>query len=160
MSDLQNWNAFARSQLTLNAETVEVVRWEPYAATSRGQKWRGWVRFGHTGELGGVAGQSLAAAASLGGVVLVWTGLALAFRRLIGWRLWRVPRGARVRGGSRMLHLGQGRRRDDHDCHEGDFDQHRSQMLAVRVAEALGGESPPVHEAAGGGAAEEPNFQR
>jgi uncharacterized iron-regulated membrane protein len=90
MSDLQNWNAFARSQLTLNAETVEVVRWEPYAATSRGQKWRGWVRFGHTGELGGVAGQSLAAAACLGGVLLVWTGLGLAFRRLIGWRVWRV----------------------------------------------------------------------
>ena len=92
MSDAQNSNAFARSQLTLNAETAEVARWEPYAETSRGQKWRGWVRFGHTGELGGVAGQSLAAVACLGGVLLVWTGFSLAFRRLIGWRWWRRPK--------------------------------------------------------------------
>jgi uncharacterized iron-regulated membrane protein len=96
MSDARHWNAFARSQLTLNANTGDVVRWEPYAENSRGQKWRAWVRFGHTGELGGIVGQSLAGIASLGGVVLVWTGLALAFRRLVGWRLWR-----RVAGPSR-----------------------------------------------------------
>ena len=89
MTDTESWNAFARSQLTLDASTGDVTRWEPYDGTSRGQKWRGWVRFGHTGELGGLAGQTLAGAASLGGVVLVWTGLALALRRLLGWRLWR-----------------------------------------------------------------------
>jgi uncharacterized iron-regulated membrane protein len=89
MNDARHWNSFARSQLTLDAATAEVVRWEPYADSSRGQKWRGWIRFGHTGELGGVVGQFLAGGASLGGVVLVWTGLALAFRRLVGWRLWR-----------------------------------------------------------------------
>ncbi len=96
MSDAQHWNAFARSQLTLDAATADVVRWEPYAGTSRGQKWRGWVRFGHTGELGGVAGQFFAGIASLGGVVLVWTGLALAVRRLVGWRLWRRLAAPRV----------------------------------------------------------------
>ena len=89
MNDAHYWNSFARSQLTLDAATADVIRWEPYAATSRGQKWRGWVRFGHTGELGGIVGQVLAGSASLGGVVLVYTGLALALRRLIGWRLWR-----------------------------------------------------------------------
>jgi uncharacterized iron-regulated membrane protein len=89
MSDVRSWNPFARSQLTLDAVTGDVVSWEPYADSSRGQKWRGWVRFGHTGELGGLAGQSLAGIASLGGVMLVWTGLALAIRRLAGWRLWR-----------------------------------------------------------------------
>jgi uncharacterized iron-regulated membrane protein len=89
MSDAQYWNSFARSQLTLDAATADVIRWEPYAGTSRGQKWRGWVRFGHTGELGGILGQFLAGIASLGGVALVYTGLALALRRLIGWRLWR-----------------------------------------------------------------------
>jgi uncharacterized iron-regulated membrane protein len=89
MNDARHWNAFARSQLTLDASTGDVVRWEPYGEQSRGQKWRGWVRFGHTGELGGVVGQSLAGIACLGGVVLVWTGFALAFRRLVGWRLWR-----------------------------------------------------------------------
>ena len=100
MNDARHWNAFARSQLALDAATGDVVRWEPYAEQSRGQKWRGWVRFGHTGELGGVAGQSLAGIACLGGVVLVWTGLALAFRRLVGWRLWR-----------RLAGPGTGRRR-------------------------------------------------
>ena len=90
MNDARYWNAFARSQLTLDAATGDVVRWEPYAESSRGQKWRGWVRFGHTGELGGIVGQSLAGIACLGGMVLVWTGLALSFRRLVGWRIWRV----------------------------------------------------------------------
>jgi len=47
------------------------------------------VRFGHTGELGGIAGQLIAGTASFGGVILVWTGLALAVRRFAGWRLWR-----------------------------------------------------------------------
>ena len=60
MNDARHWNAFARSQLALDAATGDIVRWEPYAEQSRGQKWRGWVRFGHTGELGGIAGQALA----------------------------------------------------------------------------------------------------
>jgi uncharacterized iron-regulated membrane protein len=64
------------------------VRWEVYAKTSAGQKARGWVRFGHTGELGRWPGQLIAGVACVGGGVLVWTGLALAFRRLVGWRLW------------------------------------------------------------------------
>ena len=89
MNDASHWNAFARSQLALDAATGDIVRWEPYDGQSRGQQWRGWVRFGHTGELGGVAGQALAGIACLGGVILVWTGLALAWRRLVGWRLWR-----------------------------------------------------------------------
>ena len=89
LTDARSWNAFARSQLTLNASSGDVARWEPYDQTTRGQKWRGWVRFGHTGELGGITGQTLAGAASLGGVMLVWTGLALALRRLFGWKLWR-----------------------------------------------------------------------
>jgi uncharacterized iron-regulated membrane protein len=93
MTDSQSWNAFARSQLAVDASSGEVVRWEPYDGTTCGQKWRGWVRFGHTGELGGITGQTLAGVASFGGVVLVWTGFALALRRLIGWRVWsRVSR--------------------------------------------------------------------
>ena len=84
--DRRSWNAFARSQLTVNASDATVSRWEPYEASSRGQKWRGWVRFGHTGELGGLPGQLVAGLACLGGALLVWTGLALAFRRLMAWR--------------------------------------------------------------------------
>jgi len=86
ISDATYWNPFARSQLTLDSASAEVVRWEPYANNSLGQKVRGWLRFAHTGELGGVPGQTVAAMASLGGAVLVWTGFALAWRRLLRWK--------------------------------------------------------------------------
>ena len=83
INDARSWNAFARSQLTVDVASASVSTWEPYEASSRGQKWRGWVRFGHTGELGGVTGQVVAGVACAGGAMLVWTGLALAFRRLL-----------------------------------------------------------------------------
>ena len=86
MSDAARWNKFARSTLTLDAATGDVVRWEPYADTSLGQKVRGWLRFAHTGELGGLAGQTLAGLACAGGAFLVWTGLALALRRFAARR--------------------------------------------------------------------------
>ena len=76
ITDGAHWNPFARSTLTLNSE------WQPYAAGSRGQKLRGWLRFAHTGELGGVVTQAIAGAGCLGGLFLVYTGVALALRRL------------------------------------------------------------------------------
>jgi uncharacterized iron-regulated membrane protein len=97
ISDARHWNRFARSQLTLDAATGDAVRWEPYAGTSRGQKARGWLRFAHTGELGGLPGQLAAGIGCVGGVVLVCTGLALAWRRLlgalpvVGWRVQKDP---------------------------------------------------------------------
>ena len=84
--DSRSWNPFARSQLTVSVAEAAVSKWEPYDATTRGQKWRGWVRYGHTGELGGLPGQIVAGLASAGGAALVWTGLALALRRLGAWR--------------------------------------------------------------------------
>jgi uncharacterized iron-regulated membrane protein len=86
MSDRDYWNSYARSTLTLDGRTGADLRWEPYAATSLGQKARGWLRFAHTGELGGLAGEAFAGAASAGGGFLVWTGVALALRRLSAWR--------------------------------------------------------------------------
>jgi uncharacterized iron-regulated membrane protein/flavodoxin len=72
---------FARSQLTLNRTSAEIVKWEPYAAASLGRKLRLWVRGLHTGEALGFLGQTVAGLASLGGCFLVWTGLAMAWRR-------------------------------------------------------------------------------
>jgi uncharacterized iron-regulated membrane protein len=86
ITDGAHWNRFARSQLSIDGASGEVVRWEPYAASTRGQKVRGWLRFAHTGELGGVAGQAVAGAACVGGALLVWTGFALALRRFAAWR--------------------------------------------------------------------------
>ena len=87
ITDGANWNAFARSTLTVSA-TGEVVQWQPYEGNSLGQKVRGWLRFAHTGELGRLPGQLIAGIGCLGGVFLVYTGLSLAFRRLWNWTLW------------------------------------------------------------------------
>jgi len=89
MSDRAHWNGFARSTLTLDPRTGAEIRWEPYATTSLGQKARGWLRFAHTGELGGVPGEAIAGLASAGGGFLVWTGLSLALRRFAAWWLRR-----------------------------------------------------------------------
>ncbi len=86
ISDRAYWNSYARSTLTLDGATGAMVRREPYADSSRGQKVRGWMRFAHTGELGGLAGEAFAGLASAGGALLVWTGVALALRRLAAWR--------------------------------------------------------------------------
>jgi uncharacterized iron-regulated membrane protein len=102
ITDATQWNAFARSQLTVDAASTGIVRWEPYADNSLGQKMRGWLRFAHTGELGGIIGQTLAAIACLGGTFLVYTGFALALRRLIGWRRWQSPRNAPADAASRL----------------------------------------------------------
>ena len=88
ITDGANWNAFARSNLTLNSSGA-VVQWQPYEGNNLGQKVRGWLRFAHTGELGGLPGQMVAGVGCLGGVFLVYTGLSLAFRRLWNWALWK-----------------------------------------------------------------------
>ena len=46
-------------------------------------KARAWLRFVHTGEVYGLVGQTVAMLASLAAAVLVWTGIALAWRRLV-----------------------------------------------------------------------------
>jgi uncharacterized iron-regulated membrane protein len=74
ITDGRSWNAFARSQLTVDAATGDVGQWQPYESSSLGQKARGWFRFAHTGELAGITGQLVAGIACAGGVVLVWTG--------------------------------------------------------------------------------------
>jgi uncharacterized iron-regulated membrane protein len=70
-----------RATLTLDASTGTVVRWETFDSQSPGRRLRSWTRFTHTGEYYGFAGQTIAGLASLGGVFLVCTGLALAWRR-------------------------------------------------------------------------------
>jgi uncharacterized iron-regulated membrane protein len=78
-----------RAQLTLDRKSGEVVRWEPFSSYTAGRRLRSYLRFAHTGEVAGVAGQTVAGLASAGGAMLVITGLALAWRRL---RAWLSPR--------------------------------------------------------------------
>jgi uncharacterized iron-regulated membrane protein len=75
-----------RAQLTLDAYSGQVLRWEPFSSYNLGLRLRTWGRFMHTGEAGGIFGQTIAATASAGTAVLVWTGLALALRRCNRWR--------------------------------------------------------------------------
>jgi uncharacterized iron-regulated membrane protein len=69
-----------RDTLTI-ARSGEVVSFEPFTNQSLGRRLRSLARFTHTGEAFGIVGQTIAGLVSGGGVVLVWTGLALAWRR-------------------------------------------------------------------------------
>ncbi|MEZ5402260.1 MAG: PepSY-associated TM helix domain-containing protein [Bryobacteraceae bacterium] len=74
-----------RSTLVLRRESGEVVRHETFGDLDAGRRLRSYARFLHTGEVLGVTGQTIAGLASLGGAMLVWTGISLALRRLAAW---------------------------------------------------------------------------
>jgi uncharacterized iron-regulated membrane protein len=74
---------YLRHTLTLDAATGDVVTYAPFSSQTTGQKARSWIRFLHTGEALGLLGQTIAGLVSLTSVIMVWTGLALAWRRLV-----------------------------------------------------------------------------
>jgi hypothetical protein len=80
-----------RTQYVLDRNTGAVVKRTGFADGSLGQRLRAFVRFGHTGEYGGLTGQAVAGLASLGACILVYTGMSLAVRRL-GTKLRRSGR--------------------------------------------------------------------
>ena len=67
--------------LRFDRATGELVARGGYPTFSRGFRVRRWLRFAHTGEVYGVVGQSIAGIVSLGVAVMVWTGLAMSWRR-------------------------------------------------------------------------------
>jgi uncharacterized iron-regulated membrane protein len=95
IEEADSLHPYPRSTLTLDAATAGVVKWEPFAEYNLGRSIRSWVRPMHTGEAGGLIGQFIAALASFGGAVLVYTGLALACRRL-----WQFGKRQRQAGGA------------------------------------------------------------
>ena len=72
-----------RHTVRYDALSGEELAFESFEDQSRGRRFRTFLRFAHTGEYFGVWGQTVAGFASLAGVFLVWTGLALAWRRLV-----------------------------------------------------------------------------
>ena len=84
-----------RSTLTLDREG-RVVSYEDFSTLSTGRRIRNVMRFAHTGEVLGIPGQTIAGLVSLGGVVLVWTGIALTLRRFSAWRGRRRARGVKA----------------------------------------------------------------
>ena len=75
-----------RSTLTLDRKSGAVVRLETPADIGAARNARSWIRWLHTGEAGGFAGQTLAGAASLAACLLVYTGWMLSWRRFRAWR--------------------------------------------------------------------------
>ncbi len=82
------WPRTALTTLSIDPHTGEILKTNGYASLNAAQRVRSWTRYLHTGEALGALGQAIAALASLGGCVLVYTGFALAWHR---WRRWRNP---------------------------------------------------------------------
>ncbi len=87
---------FASLSLSLDPHGGEVLHRMAFSEQDRGRRLRGWLRFLHTGEALGWPGQLVAAVASAGSLVLVWTGFALAWRRYAWWRRKSAVSGARI----------------------------------------------------------------
>ena len=81
-----------RLQLMVDTRSGQVVKETRFIDGSLGQRLRSLARFTHTGEEAGLPGQIIAALASAGGVLLVWTGISLAIRRLLAYRRDRFNR--------------------------------------------------------------------
>ncbi len=79
-----------RSTVVLDRSSGNIVRSERFEDMDKGIRARLWMRFVHTGEYYGFAGQTIAGIASAAAVVLVYTGLALTFRRYAAWLRRRV----------------------------------------------------------------------
>lgn len=77
---------YRMANLTVDGDTGAVTQWRRYQDGNPVQKARTWGRWLHTGEAFGVVGQTVAGLASAGGVILVWTGVALSWRRYAAYR--------------------------------------------------------------------------
>ena len=72
-----------RHDVTLDMYTGQLTLLQPFDSQSPGRQARLWIRFLHTGEALGIAGQTVAGLVSLTSLIMVWTGFALAWRRLV-----------------------------------------------------------------------------
>ena len=85
-----------RDTVVVDAVTGQVADVRSLSDRTPGSQARVWIRFLHTGEVFGVVGQTIAGAVSLASLFMVWTGLALAWRRLISPLFRRRQEGSRA----------------------------------------------------------------
>ena len=82
-----DWGNGAQAQkrhtLSVDRTSGEVLSLTAYEDRPVASKIQGVTRFGHTGEMWGFTGQTIAGLASLAALFMVWTGFALSYRRLI-----------------------------------------------------------------------------
>jgi uncharacterized iron-regulated membrane protein len=76
-----SWPRTATTTLTLDPFTGGLLRAEAFGDLTTGRQIRSWTRFLHTGQALGWGGQLVAGLACLGGLFLVYTGVALSWRR-------------------------------------------------------------------------------
>ena len=79
-----------QSTLTLDGKTGQVLKTEVFSDQTPGARARRLLRFAHTGEVGGIFGQTLAGLASAGAAVLAYTGIALSWCRFRAWLVRRA----------------------------------------------------------------------
>ncbi len=72
-----------RETLTINRTDGDILNVTEFDNLPINQRVRSVYRFLHTGEYLGIAGQTVAGLVSFFGIIMVWTGLALAYRRLL-----------------------------------------------------------------------------
>lgn len=84
IKEKSSWPRTATTTVSLDPFTGQILSKSGFGDQNAARQVRGWTRFLHTGEALGMAGQTVAGLASLGGAVLVWTGLALSWRRFFG----------------------------------------------------------------------------
>ncbi|MES2982568.1 MAG: PepSY-associated TM helix domain-containing protein [Verrucomicrobiota bacterium] len=80
-----------RREVIVKIPSGEIVKTEGFNTFSSARKTRTWIRWIHTGEAGGLPGQTIAGLAAASSIVLVWTGFALAWRRFFNRRKAKVP---------------------------------------------------------------------
>jgi uncharacterized iron-regulated membrane protein len=81
VSDSHRGRPDLRRQVTVDLASSQILKNEGMEAQSPGRRVRTWLRWIHTGEAGGFAGQTVAGLASAAAAVLVWSGFALSWRR-------------------------------------------------------------------------------
>lgn len=76
----------AEERFVIHRETYALLSRSSFEEQSRGAQWVAWIRDIHTGQAGGLLGETLAVVGAGGLIVLVWTGVALSWQRFVGAR--------------------------------------------------------------------------
>ena len=75
--------------MTVDRRTGATLSWESFADATPSRRAQQFLRYAHTGEYWGLAGQVVAGLLAVGTVLMVWTGLSVA---LLMFRFWRQKR--------------------------------------------------------------------
>lgn len=71
-----------QAEMIFDRSNGAVLRLTTFSSLSTGRQLRSFMKYIHTGEAGGLAGETVAGLTALACCMLVWTGLSLALRRL------------------------------------------------------------------------------